>query len=59
MSAELHHDNNFSKKAKMNGFEEQEKVPRDSPTVDQCNVRIALAICAARVWQLETSDVMK
>ena len=25
MSAELRHDNNNSKKAKMNGFEEQEK----------------------------------
>ena len=39
------------------GFEEQEKVQSDSPTVDKCNVRIALAICAARGWQLETSDV--
>ena len=39
------------------GFQEQENVPSDSPTVDKCNVRIALTICAAKGWEVETSDV--
>ena len=39
------------------GFEELEKVASDSPTIDKCNVRIVLAICASENWTLETSDV--
>ena len=39
------------------GFEELEKVASDSPTIDKCNVRIVLAICASENWILETSDV--
>ena len=39
------------------GFEELEKVASDSPTIDKCNVRIVLAICASEKWILETSDV--
>ena len=39
------------------GFEELENVPSDSPTIDKCNVRVVLAICRAKGWILETSDV--
>ena len=30
------------------GFEEAEEVPSDSPTVDKCNIRVALAIAASK-----------
>ena len=39
------------------GFEEQEKVASDSPTIDKCNVRLVMAICESKRWVLETSDV--
>ena len=39
------------------GFEELEKVASDSPTIDKCNLRILLAICASKGWSLEASDV--
>ena len=39
------------------GFEEPEKVASDSPTIDKCNVRLVMAICASKGWVLETSDV--
>ena len=39
------------------GFEEIEEVAADSPTVDKCNLRLALAIIASHGWTPETSDV--
>ena len=39
------------------GFEEAEEVPSDSPTVDKCNIRIALAIAASKGWSIKCSDV--
>ena len=39
------------------GFEEQEEVPSDSPTVDKCNIRILLAIAASKGWTVKCSDV--
>ena len=39
------------------GFEEVEEVPSDSPTVDKCNIRIALAIAASKGWIIKCSDV--
>ena len=39
------------------GFEEPEEVAADAPTVDKCNLRLALTIIAAQGWEVETSDV--
>ena len=39
------------------GFEEEEQVPSDSPTVDKGNIRILLAIAASKGWTIECSDV--
>ena len=39
------------------GYEEEEEVPSDSPTVDHLNIRILLAIAAANQWPVMTSDV--
>lgn len=39
------------------GFEEQNEVPSDSPTIDKANIRILLALCVANKWVLQTSDV--
>ena len=39
------------------GFEELQNVRSDSPTVDKCNIRLLLAICASEKWTLESSDV--
>ena len=39
------------------GFEEVEKVPSDSPTVEKCNLRLIFAICAGNKWEIATSDV--
>ena len=39
------------------GFEELEKVRSDSPTMDKCNLRLLLTICASEKWTLESSDV--
>ena len=39
------------------GFEELDEVRSDSPTMDKCNLRLLLAICAAEKWTLESSDV--
>ena len=39
------------------GYEEEEEVPSDSPTVDHVNIRILLAIAAANKWPVMTSDV--
>ena len=39
------------------GFEEVEKVPGDSPTVEKCNVRLIFAICAGMKWIIATLDV--
>ena len=39
------------------GFEELEEVAADAPTVDKCNLRLALTIIAAQGWEVETSDV--
>lgn len=39
------------------GFEEPEEVPSDSPTVDKCNIRLALAIAASKGWNIKCSDV--
>ena len=39
------------------GYEEECEVPSDSPTIDQVNIKILLAICAANKWTTKTSDV--
>ena len=39
------------------GYEEECEVPSDSPTIDQVNIKILLAICAANKWTPKTSDV--
>ena len=39
------------------GFEELESVRSDSPTMDKCNLRLLLTICASEKWTLQSSDV--
>ena len=39
------------------GYEEQEEVISDSPTVDQVNIKILLAIAASNGWKVVSSDV--
>ena len=39
------------------GYEEEEEVPSDSPTVDHVNIRILLAIAATNKWSVMSSDV--
>ena len=39
------------------GYEEEEEVPSDSPTVDHVNIRILLAIAATNRWSVMSSDV--
>ena len=39
------------------GFEEQEEVASDSPTLEKCNMKLLLVICASKHWPLESSDV--
>ena len=39
------------------GYEEECEVPSDSPTIDQVNIKILLALCAANRWTPKTSDV--
>ena len=39
------------------GYEEQEEVISDSPTVDQVNIKILLAIAASKGWKVVSSDV--
>ena len=39
------------------GFEEQEDVPSDSPTVEKCNLRLVLVFSASYGWIIESSDV--
>ena len=39
------------------GFEEQEKVPSDSPTAGKSSLRTAVAIAASERWTLESIDI--
>ena len=32
------------------GFEEQEEVASDSPTLEKCNMKLLLVICASKHW---------
>ena len=39
------------------GYEEKDKVPSDSPTVEKGNIRLLLTICQSKGWEVESSDV--
>ena len=39
------------------GYEEQEEVISDSPTIDQVNIKILLAVAASKGWKVVSSDV--
>ena len=39
------------------GYEEQEEVISDSPTIDQVNIKILLAVVASKGWKVVSSDV--
>ena len=39
------------------GYEEEQEVPSDSPTVDKGDLQVLLAIAASEGWTIETSDV--
>ena len=39
------------------GYEEQEEVISDSPTIDQVNIKLMLAMAASKGWKVVSSDV--
>ena len=39
------------------GYEEQQEVPSDSPTMDQTNLKLILAIAQAQRWKVHSVDV--
>jgi hypothetical protein len=39
------------------GFEETESIRSDSPTVDKSSIRLILALCTSKGWQVQTTDV--
>ena len=39
------------------GYEEQEEVISDSPTIDQVNIKLMLAMAASKRWRVVSSDV--
>ena len=39
------------------GFEEENCIRSDSPTVDQSSIRMILAICVAMGWKVKTTDI--
>ena len=55
----IHSDNSQEVRARLvaRGYEVEEEVPSDSPTVDQMNLRLVLGIAAANKWRLTSCDV--
>ena len=39
------------------GYEEEDEVPSDSPTVDQMNLRLLLGVAASNKWRVTSCDV--
>ena len=39
------------------GFEEEEDVPRNSPTVSKKSFRSLLAVCASKEFEVKTTDI--
>ena len=39
------------------GYEEQEEVISDSPTIYQVNIKILLAVAVSKGWKVVSSDV--
>ena len=56
---EIHSDNSQEIRARLvaRGYEVEEEVPSDSPTVDQMNLRLVLGIAASKKWRLTSCDV--
>ena len=55
----IHSDNSQEIRARLvaRGYEVEEEVPSDSPTVDQMNLRLVLGIAASKKWRLTSCDV--
>ena len=39
------------------GYEEKEEIPSDSPTIDQCSLKLMLGVAVAFNWGVETVDI--